>query len=870
MAIQLIATKLYKPISHADVVLRSRLIARLNKGSRSKVTLISAPAGFGKTTLVTEWIAGSGRQVAWLSLDQSDSDPARFFTYFVAALQTIAPNIGKAIFDVLQSPDQPPIDSLLTDLLNQIVTIAHDFVLVLDDYHALDSQEIDAALTFLIENQPPQMHLAITTREDPQLPLARLRGRGQLTEVRAADLRFTPDEAAEFLNRVMGLSLSSSDIAALEARTEGWIAGLQLAALSMQGHQEVTQFIDSFTGSHHFVSDYLVQEVLNSQPSHIQRFLLQTSILERICGPLCDAVLQDEHHAAQQILESIQEANLFLVPLDNERRWYRYHHLFGDLLRKRLRQSAHVDVDALHSRASRWFEENGFEIEAFQHAAAAHDLDRAMRLIEADGTPLYLRGAVDPVLHWLESLPHETLDSRPTLWVMYAWILWITHRSLQVEDKLQRAEALLPGVALDDLTKDTLGKVAAMRAMLAANEYRTETMIEQSQRALDLLHADNDTVRLSVKRTLASAHHIQGNRVEAIRAYEETIALCEASHNVFTNILASTGLGMVQALQTNLIEADRTFHHVLELVGASPKPVACEAYLGLARIHYEWNDLRVAEDYGQLALQMGRQIEGIDTAVAGQLFLAQLALTRGDIGSANHRIAEVTRVSHQRQYAAQTPNIAACQVRILLHQADVHAAAALLQQHDLPLSAARVDMVQGQATAALEVLTSYRQEVEARSWRDEGLKAMVLQALAYQQHADLDTAVAVLGEALTLAAPERYVRTFIDEGEPMRALLAEASSRGIMPNYAQELLTALEATTSSLIPPSSQPLIEPLSERELEILALIAEGLSNREISQRLFITLSTVKGHNGNIFGKLQVKRRTEAVARARELDLI
>ena len=571
MAIQLIATKLYKPISHADVVLRSRLIARLNKGSRSKVTLISAPAGFGKTTLVTEWIVGSGRQVAWLSLDQSDSDPARFFTYFVAALQTIAPNIGKAIFDVLQSPDQPPIDSLLTDLLNQIVTIAHDFVLVLDDYHALDSREIDAALTFLIENQPPQMHLAITTREDPQLPLARLRGRGQLTEVRAADLRFTPDEAAEFLNRVMGLSLSSSDIAALEARTEGWIAGLQLAALSMQGHQEVTQFIESFTGSHHFVSDYLVQEVLNSQPSHIQRFLLQTSILERLCGPLCDAVLQDERHAAQQILESIQEANLFLVPLDNERRWYRYHHLFGDLLRKRLGQSAHVEFDELHSRASRWFEENGFEIEAFQHAAAAHDLDRAMRLIEADGTPLYLRGAVDPVLHWLESLPHETLDARPTLWVMYAWILWITHRSLQVEDKLQRAEALLPGVTLDDQTQDTLGKVAAMRAMLAANEYRTETMIAQSQRALELLHADNDTVRLSVKRTLASAHHIQGNRVEAIRAYEETIALCEASHNVFTNILASTGLGMVQALQTNLIEAERTFHHVLELVGASPK-----------------------------------------------------------------------------------------------------------------------------------------------------------------------------------------------------------------------------------------------------------------------------------------------------------
>ena len=679
--------------------------------------------------------------------DQSDSDPARFFSYFIAALQTISPNIGEAIYAVLQSPQQPPIDSLLTDLLNEIVTIPHDFVLVLDDYHALDSREIDAALAFLIENQPPQMQLVITTREDPQLPLARLRGRGQLTELRATDLRFTPDETAEFLNRVMGLSLSANDIAALEARTEGWVAGLQLAALSMHGNQASTQFVESFTGSHYFVSDYLVQEVINSQPSHIQDFLLQTSMLDRMCGPLCDAVLQDEHHSAQQILESIQQANLFLVPLDNERRWYRYHHLFGDLLRKRLGQSTGISINQLHIRASMWFEKHGFGIEAFQHAAAAHDLDRAIRLIEADGTPLYLRGAVDPVLNWLESLPQNTLDARPTLWVMYAWILWITHRSLQVEEKLKRAEILLQDVDPDDRMQDMLGNIAAMRAMLAANQYQTETMIAQSHRALQLLHPDNDYVRISVKRTLASAHHIQGNRAEAIRAYEETVALCEASQNIFTNMLTLTGLGMVQVLETNLVEADRTFQRVLHLAGTSPKPVACEAYLGLARIHYEWNDLPKAEEYGKLAVQMGRQIEGIDTAIAGQLFLAQLALAHDDVATAKQHMAEVIRRNRQDQFDAQIPDLARLQIRILLQQAKVDAAATLAQQHDLPLSAAHVYLAQKQSTAALHALTSYGQEMAARNWRDEQLKAMVLQAVAYQEQGDLDTALAVLGEA---------------------------------------------------------------------------------------------------------------------------
>src|SRR2546430_12151089 len=386
MPTPILATKLYIPPFRPNVVIRPRLIERLNEGLHRKLTLIAAPAGFGKTTLVSEWVEGIERpraRTAWLSLDEGENDPARFLTYLVAALQTIAATIGEGVLGALQSPQPPPTVSILTALLNDITTIKDPFVLVLDDYHVLDAKAVDHALTYLVEHLPPQMHLVIATREDPQLPLARLRARGHLTELRATDLRFTPSEAAGFLNQGMGLNLSAEDIARLSTRTEGWIAGLQLAAISMQGQQDTTSFITSFTGSHHFVLDYLVEEVLQQQPESIQTFLLRTSILDRLCGPLCDAILLTPSGSGQETLESIEHANLFLVPLDNERRWYRYHQLFADLLRQRLQQrsASAGDVTEFHSRASQWYEENGLEIEAFQHAAAAGDGERAERLI---------------------------------------------------------------------------------------------------------------------------------------------------------------------------------------------------------------------------------------------------------------------------------------------------------------------------------------------------------------------------------------------------------------------------------------------------------------------------------------------------------
>src|SRR5438876_2037001 len=477
MPTPILATKLYIPPLRPQVVIRPRLIERLNEGLHRKLTLIAASAGFGKTTLVSEWVEGierPGARTAWLSLDEGDNDPTRFLTYLVAALQTIAATIGEGVLAVLQSPQPPPTASILTALLNDLTTMSDHFVLVLDDYHVIDAKPIDHALTFLLDHLPPHMHLVIATREDPPLPLARLRVGGHLTEVRAVDLRFTPSEAAEFLNQGMGLNLSAEDITALSTRTEGWIAGLQLAAISMQGQQDTTSFITSFTGSHHFVLDYLVEEVLQQQSESVQTFLLRTSILDRLCGPLCDAVLLTPSGSGQATLEYLEHANLFLVPLDNERRWYRYHQLFADLLRQRLHQSAAsstgdevVDVAELHIRASQWYEDNGLEIEAFHHAVAAHDIERAERLIEGEGVPLHFRGAGAPVRNWLESLPVAVLNARPSLWVTYASALMTTGQTTAVEEKLQAAETALQGTEPDERTTDVVGRIASMRATLA-------------------------------------------------------------------------------------------------------------------------------------------------------------------------------------------------------------------------------------------------------------------------------------------------------------------------------------------------------------------------------------------------------------------
>jgi len=882
MSTPILATKLYIPPLRPHVVSRPRLLERLNEGLHHNLILISAPAGFGKTTLISEWVEGIERPAAWLSLDEGDNDPARFLMYLVAALQTLAASIGEGVLGVLQSPQPPPTEAILTALLNDITTIRDHFVLVLDDYHVLAAQPVDRALTYLVEHLPPHMHLVIATREDPQLPLARLRAGGQMTEVRATDLRFTHSEAAAFLNQVMGLTLSAQDITRLSTRTEGWIAGLQLAALSLQGQQDATSFITSFTGSHHFVLDYLVEEVLGQQSESVQTFLLRTSILDRMSGPLCDAVVLDPSASGRATLEYLERANLFIVPLDNERRWYRYHHLFADLLRQRLQQSIASSTEderggvaELHKHASQWYEDHGLEIEAFHHAVAAKDVERAERLMEGKGIPLHFRGAVTAILDWLESLPKTVLDTRPWLWARYASLLLVNGQTTGVEEKLQAAESALQGTEADDKTRNLVGQIAAARATLALTRYQVEPMLAQSRRALEYLHPNNLSSRATAHWTLGFAHLLQGDRAAARRALTSAISLSQASGDIFTTILATIGLGNIQEVDNQLSLAAETYRRVLQLAGDQPLQIIYEAHLGLARVLYEWNDLEAAQQHGRQSLHLARQYErGIDRFVLCEVLLARLQLAQGDVAGAAALLAEAGQTARQQNFVYRLPDVAAAQVLTLLHQGHLAAAAHLAHLHELPISQARVYLAQGDTSAALAVLGSWRQKMEARGWEDERLKVMVLQAVALEAHGEQDQAVHLLCDALALAEPGGFIRLFVDEGRPMAHLLSEAAAYGRMPDYIGKLLAVCEAEeqksedTSSRLP--AQPMIEPLSARELEVLHLMAQGLSNQEMSERLFLALDTVKGHNRKIFGKLQVQRRTEAVARARELGLL
>jgi LuxR family maltose regulon positive regulatory protein len=611
--------------------------------------------------------------------------------------------------------------------------------------------------------------------------------------------------------------------------------------------------------------------------------LLRTSILDRLCGPLCDAVLMDPSVSGRETLEYLEHANLFIIPLDNERRWYCYHQLFADLLRQRLNQittSSTGDerdgVAKLHMRASQWFEDNGLEIEAFHHAVAANDIEHAERLIAGKGMPLHFRGAVTALLDWLESLPATVLNARPSLWYRYGSLLLVNGHTTGVEEKLQAAEAALQGTEADDQTRNLVGQIAGARAVLALTRYDVEPMLAQSRRALEYLHPNNLSSRATAHWTLGFAYLLQGDRAAARRAWTSAISLSQAAGDIFTTILATIGLGNVQEADNQLSLAAETYRRVLHLAGDQPLQIICEAHLGLARVLYEWNDLEEAEQHGRQSLHLARQYERvIDRFVSCEVFLVRLKLAQGDVASAAALLTEAGQSARQHNFVYRIPEVAAVHVLTLLRQGSLSAAAHLAQAHGLPLSQARVHLAQGDTSAALAVLAQLCQQAEAKGWQDERLKVMVLQAVALHMHGEKDKAVQLLVDALTLAEPGGFIRLFVDEGLPVAQLLSEAAALGRMPDYTGKLLAVLEAEehkredTSSL-PPPAQPLIEPLSRRELEVLQLMAQGLSNQEMCERLFLALDTVKGHNRKIFGKLQVQRRTEAVARARELGLL
>ena len=914
MSNPILATKLYVPPTQPKVVPRPRLIERLNEGSLHRnLTLVSAPAGFGKTTLVSEWVAGCGRPAAWLSLDERDGDPTRFLAYLVAALQTIAPNIGDGVLAALQSPQPPPTESTLTDLLNDVTTVEDDFVLVLDDYHVVDANPVDEALAFLIEHLPPRMHLVIATREDPQLPLARLRARGQLTELRATDLRFTPEEAAEFLNRAMGLSLSGEDIAVLETRTEGWIAGLQLAAISMRGREDVPGFIRAFAGDNRYILDYLVEEVLQRQPERARSFLLQTSILERLSGPLCEAVTGQEEGKAR--LETLERGNLFVVPLDDKRRWYRYHHLFAEVLSAHLMAEQPGQISTLHLRASKWHERNGLPADAIQHALAAEDFERAADLIEL-AVPAMRRSRQEAtLLGWLKDLPDELIHFRPVLSVAYAGTLQQGGEIEGVEARLRDAERWLDTTAgrrerpeaqsvgmvvMDDEEFRRLpASIAVQRAGLALVLGDVPETVTYARRALDLVAEDDHFRRGAAAALLGLASWTSGDLEAAHRSFTDGMASLQRAGFISDAVGGSIALADIRIAQGRLREAMRTYEHALQLATEHGDPVmrgTADMYVGMSELHREYDDLEAATQHLLRSKERGEHTGFPQNPYRWRVAMARIREAEGDPDGALDLLHKAERL-YASDFFPNVRPLAALKARVWVAQGRLSEALGWAREQGLSaydeisylrefehITLARVLMAEYERDReersiheAVGLLKRLLQAADAGGRMGSVIEILALQALAHEAQGDIPSALAPLQRALTLAEPEGYVRVFADEGRPMAQLLSEAAADGILPDYTGKLLAAIEAdehksADESHPPPSptAQPLTEPLSDRESEILRLIAGGLSNREISERLFLAIITVKGHNRNIFRKLQVRRRTEAVARARELGLL
>jgi LuxR family maltose regulon positive regulatory protein len=894
----LLATKLHLPRPRAQLVPRSHLVERLQQGVAGALTLVSAPAGFGKTTLLAQWRASTRTPVAWLSLEPEDNEPTRFLMYLIAALQTLNPHLGAPARALLGPPQPAELETVLTLLANDLIRWqGEDFALVLDDYHVMTAEPIHRALTYLVEHLPPQMHLIIATRADPPLPLARLRARGRLTELRAAELRFRAAESGTFLEEVMGLHLPPQDVATLQSRTEGWIAGLQLAALSLQGRPDVSDLLSAFTGSHRFVLDYLSEEVLSQQPAAVQTFLLQTSILERLSGSLCDAV--SGHEESQAMLETLERANLFVTALDDERGWYRYHHLFADLLRSRLRQTSPALVPELHRRASTWYEQHDLIIDAVHHARLAPDLDRMIRLIEQHTHALAFRGQAHTVLSWLSSLPDGLVRTHPRLCFSQALLLMFSGQLAEALLRLQEAEQSVSHLTPADEAQAFLNQVATVQAYILFHQGDLAGSVALAQQAADQLAERPVQVREATR--VIAAHRVLVSG-DVRRVEEQRVARLASPHEASSDVFAMevfvhlTSI-LLQArllrLQGRLRQAAATYEQMTQVQGEHEGALIHPGYcFGLGELSYEWNDLDAAERL----LQQGREVLGGPLTLAGDAIaqgyatLARLQQARNNNSSALALVEAFARLAEARQFAP-APLAFARAVRAQLELMGGHLAAAvrwaeasgLSAEDDLAyprereyLTFARVRIAQGRLeptgpflSEALHLLERLRVDAEAKARLGSTLEILILQALAISAGGKGTAALPVLERALTQAEPEGYIRLFVDEGEPMVALLRQAYAQGIAPDYVATLLSAAGAPALAA-PPLAGSLLEPLTERELEVLRLLMTGLSNAAMARELVITVGTVKSHVNHIYGKLGVQSRTQAMARAHTLHLL
>ncbi len=913
MSTPILATKLYIPPPRTKVVLRPRLLDRLNEGLRHKLTLISAPAGFGKTTVVSEWVTVCERPAAWLSLDDMDNDPTRFLTYLVAALQTIAAHFGEGLLSALQSPQPPPTATILTALLNEMSAIPNNFVLVLDDYHVLDAKLVDNALTFLIEHLPAQMHLVITTREDPQLPLARLRARDQLTELRAAELRFTPAEAAEFLNQGMGLSLSGADIAVLEDRTEGWIAGLQLAALSMRGQQDVPGFIRAFAGDHRYIVDYLVAEVLQRQPEPVRSFLLQTAILDRLTGSLCDAVTTLKGGSGR--LEALERGNFFVVPLDDQRHWYRYHHLFGEVLHAHLMAEQPDQVATLHQRASKWYQQHDSPENAIRHALAAEDFARAADLIELVMPAMNRSRQLATLLGWLRLLPEELVRVRPVLSAGYASVSLSSGELEGVETRLREVERWLertadlreqpesPAVGMIVVDEEEFRRLPGSIALIYAGQALARgdmpETVKNARRALDLASEDDHQMRGGAASQLGLAAWTSGDLEVARQMTSDGMANLHHAGYISATVGCAIVLADIQIAQSRLHEAMTTYERALRWAtepDASVLRGAADMYVGMSDLLREHNDLKTATEHLLRSQSLGELAELPQNPYRWHVTMARIRVAQGDLDGALDLLDKAERL-YDGDFSPNVHPVAAWKTRVWVAQGRFGEARGWAHERGLSagddlsylrefehITLARVLLAQYRGDRAdrsifetMGLLERLLKAAEEGEREGSVIEVLVLQALAQHAQGDIHAALRPLLQALALAELEGYVRMFVDEGPPMAQLLLEVATLDMMPDYTDKLLAAFDTEQRSRVSDSpvlttsaSQSLIEPLSQREIEVLRLFRTELSGPEIARELMIALSTVRTHTKGIFSKLNVNNRRAAVNRAVELDLI
>lgn len=906
----LLTTKLFVPRTPAGFVFRPRLVEQLDEGAARELVLVSAPAGFGKTALLADWSQRRKRPVAWLSLDASDNDPVRFWRHVAAALDRVRPGVAERVGPLLARPSPTSFDGFVSALINELVGHADPVVLVLDDYHLIEAESVHASLLFLLEHVPPGLQLVLACRADPPLPLARLRGRGKLAELRTLELRFTDAEAAALLREAVGQDLGDDAVAALAARTEGWAAGLQLAALSLQGQSDVAQFVATFSGSHRYVLDYLTTEVLERQPEPVRAFLLETSVLDRLCGELCDAVTGRTD--SQSVLEAIERANLFLVPLDEVRGWWRYHHLFADLLRTRLELQQPHQVPELHRNAAAWCEEHGLADDAFRHALGAGDADWAARLIEQNADALHLRSEGATLKRWLAALPAEVAESWPRLSLVQARLALLTGRVEQVENLLDAAERVWTraSAAANDPYAPSVGRaasvytnvpamVAASRAFLAELRGDADTTTAWASRALDLLGEGDWMLESLARGHLAIAEWLRGRLLEAERGFAASVSGWRAAGESALVAWGCHHVGQIQRAQGHADAALDTYGQAFELAtppGRPALPAAGAARVGMAEVAYSQGQLDRALSYVNEGIPLCRRLTYTQPLANGLATLAWIHHANGDAAGALDAISEAEQVAPSSQVAELLNPVPARQARLLLAQGDVAAATQWTEERglnvdDAPsyprepayLVLARVLIARGAADRALSLLARLQGNATARPGSLVEIHA--LRALALASLGDQALAVVALAEALTLAGSQGNIRVFVDEGSAMgtlhgRLLATRPDQQALLGDvpvdYLARLARAFDVDAARRDPAKRQSsavasgLVAALSDRELEVLRLLAAGKRNQEIADELYVTRDTVKKHITHILDKLGAATRTQAAARAREFGLL